>query len=357
HLVLKQIEGDLINMAIPRVGEDGDVRVRLLCDLDFNRRYRLRFVRTLKGDMAEENLRYSATGSPDVFVDELTGREDKDKNLKPLSGLMEVAYVMDPDPDSDILYRGIRSPIGGEESLFNNANLDTRKKVLDRCTPVSNGVLYLGFLFWTQFTTTWNLQTALSDQLGSPCGPEVMWDSTRGILSHPKDSSAKGKASVFWLATGEASQDYPSDDVFPRQIQIHLCVSAGGGAPHARLAADLDKRDRTIEVDSAGGFPTEDDPDLFRYVKIGNEWIFFESRTAFKFETRSQARGARGTKRTHHEMGEEVWGGRTFVLTVKIPAHRGFWSGDAMSKLLSRHAPEDPPWMGRQDRKKKGEKR
>ncbi|MHC4597582.1 MAG: PulJ/GspJ family protein [Planctomycetota bacterium] len=352
QLVLKQIEADLVNMAAPRLGEEGNVQVRLLCDLDANRRYRIRFIRTLMGDMTDPHLRYAGTGSPEHFDGVLNGRDDRGKSLKPLSGLMEVAYVMDPDPASNILYRGVRSPVGGNGSLFRNENLDTRSKVLDRCTPVSDGVLYLGFHFWTQYTTTWKLEP-ISESLGTACGPERIWDSTRGILPHPKKRGMKGKTNVFWLAVGPESADDPVDDVFPRQVQIHLCVAAGGGAPNAKLTTNLDRKDRVIQVDSAAGFPTEDDPDLSRYVRIGTEWIYFQSRTSHTFEARSQTRGARGTKATSHEEGDEVWGGRTFVLTLNIPAHQGYWSGEAMAKVLARHSPEDPPWVERNKRKKK----
>ncbi|MHC5040637.1 MAG: PulJ/GspJ family protein, partial [Planctomycetota bacterium] len=353
QIILKQIEQDLVNAAIPRRGEEGEVVVRFLCDLDSNRRYRLRFVRTIKGGMADTALRTSGTGPPEEFQDVLNGKEDGEKNLQPLGGLMEVAYVMDPDPASDILYRGVRAPVGGKGSLFNDANLNSRKKVIERCTPVADGVLYLGFQFWTQYTTTWNLQTNLSESLGAECGPEVTWDSTRGVLPHPKTKAGKKNPNVFWLAAGSASEHIPADDIFPRQVQIMLCVAAGGGAPHATLTDDIDAKERTIVVDSAGSFPTEDDPDLFRYIRIGNEWVYYESRSAFSFDTRSQARGARGTKPQDHEAGEDVWGGRTFVLTAKVPAHRGYWQGDQMSKLLARHAPDDPPWVIRAQREEK----
>jgi hypothetical protein len=44
------------------------------------------------------------------------------------------------------------------------------------------------------------------------------------------------------------------------------------------------------------------------------------------------------------------------VLTLNIPAHQGYWSGEGMAKLLARHAPEDPPWVVRNERKKKTKK-
>jgi len=350
HLILKQIESDLVNVAVPQPGEEGDVRVRFLCDLDANRRYRLRFVRTLKGGMEDGVLRMSGTGPPDTYEDVLDSEGSRDKKLQPLGGLMEVCYVMDPDPASNIMYRGVRSPVGGEGSLFRDENLNTRKKIMERCYPVADGVLYLGFRFWTQYTTTWDLHVFLSDTLGSPCGPEVIWDSTRGVLPNPRDPGAKRNPNVFWLGAGEGSRHDPSDDVFPRQMQVELVATAGGGGPRATLVQDLDRKDRVVAVDSAGSFATEEDPDMFRYIRIGAEWIYYESRTKLKFETRS--RGARGTKAAGHEAGEEVLGGRPFVLTVKIPSHRGHWYGDQRSKLRARHAPKDPAWLRRGERAK-----
>ncbi|MHC5036898.1 MAG: PulJ/GspJ family protein [Planctomycetota bacterium] len=322
QLILKQVENDLTNMAIPREGETGDVVVRLLCDLDANRRYRLRMVRTIKGEDEEANLRNSGTGPPDKYSDVLDGKGDLTQKLKPLGGVMEVAYVMDPDPTSNVLYRGVRSPIGGSGSLFVDGNIDDRKEVLERFTAVSEGVLFLGFRFWTQYTTTWKLQTTLSDNLDADCGPEMLWDSTRGNMPHPNEASKKNP-NVFWMARGAGSLHDPSDDVFPRQVQVLVCVAAGGAAPHARLIENLDRKDRVIHVDAAGTFPTEDDPELFRYIKIGTEWIHFESRDAFSFQCTRKMRGARGTKPQSHEEG-----------------------------LLSRHAPEDPPWVERTKRQK-----
>ncbi len=345
QMVLKQIQDDLQNMAVPRPGDAGEVDVRFLCDLDGNRRYRLRFVRTLEDEGADEALRASGTGPPDRFDGVIEGRGDPHGNLKPLGGLMEVVYVMDPDPDSDVLYRGVRSPIGGSRSLFIDENIDEKDEVTSRCTPVADGVLYLGFLFWTQYTTTWDLQKALTRTLGGECGPEVIWDSTRGVLPDPKSREGRKTPNVFWLAAGAGSRHDPSDDVFPRQVRIVVCAVAGDAGMRATLARPLDPSDDDIPVDSAGDFPTEDDPSLYRYVKVGTEWIWYESRTRFAFKTRKQARGARGSKPVTHEAGEEVRGGRTFVLTVALPAHRGHWVGEGMSKLLERHAPEDPPWV------------
>lgn len=347
QMVLEQIENDLANVALPRPGEDEEVRVRFLADYDANNRARLRFVRTLPGENVVDEFRAAGTAPPDVCTEVLQGHGEPRENLQPLEGLMEVVYLLDPDPDSNVLYRGVRSPIGGEGSLFRDKNIDEHKEVLERCTPVADGVLYLGYLFWTQYTTTWDLKTALSDTLGAACGPEVAWDSTRGVLPPPRSKAAKNSPNRFWLAVAQESENEPSDDVFPRQIQIQLNVVTEGGGLKARLVRSAGKGDSTLYVDSASGFATEDEPDLYRYLRVGHEWVYYDKRTSRSFSTRGVARGARGTRPEAHEEGDVVYGGRTFVLTVKIPSHRGFWQGEGISKILSRHAPPDPPWAGR----------
>lgn len=352
-MILKQVQGDLQNLVSPRPGESGESRVRLLCDLDKNHRYRLRFVRTLPGENQEEALRWSGFGPPDVYNDVMDGSIKADKRFQPLEGLMEVAYVMDPDPKSNVLYRMVRSPVGGETSLFVDKNIESAEAIRKRGTPVSSGVLFLGYHFWTQYTTTWKLETALSDNLGSECGPEIFWDSSRGVLPHPKSPDGKKAASTFWMAAGAASRDDPSDDVFPRQIRVFVSIAAGGSSPYAVLEQDLTKRDKDVRVDRADGFPTGDDPELFRYLRVGTEWIHFKDRTAFAFDVSAGGRGARGTRPQDHPEGTEVWGGRTFTETVEVPSYRDFWSGKNMSRVLERHRPENPPWVDRMQRERK----
>jgi hypothetical protein len=343
--ILGQIERDLVALAAPRPGEPGEPAARFLCDFDANNRPRLRFVRTLKGEDSDEAMRTAGT-TPSAKAEAYDFKGESKKNLLPLGGLMEVAYFMDPDPQSNVLHRAVRAPAGGPGSLFVDKNISTKEKAAAVASPVADGILYLGFHLWTQHTTTWDLRTPLSAQIGSACGPEITWDSTRGVLP-PDSPSAKGNPNVFWLAAGEASLQDPADDVFPGQVRILLCVAAGGGAPHSMLERDISKRDRLIPVGSAAGFPGDEEPDVFRYVRIGTEWVHYKSHTSVLFEADSDGRGARGTSPQAHVAGEEIWGGRTFLFTVRIPSEREFWAGPEMSRMLARHAPPDPAWMAR----------
>lgn len=325
--LLRQLRRDLSALCSTG-GSRGDARVRLLCDFDRHHRPRLRLVRSLRSEEARTEMRLAGTGTEDEgytgFYTETGGGDGK---LRPLGGRMEVAYLFDPDdPSSTVLYRGVRSPIGGEGSLFRDGNLDTGEKVRQRLSPVLNNVLHLGFSFWSQFTTTWDPSAKVSNTLGTASGPEFTWDSTRGILPRrPKDRKGKDP-NFFTLARNEASREVTADDIFPRQVQVVLVLrpQASFGL-RTELVEDLGRTEKDVRVASARGFPDETDPPLHRYLRVGGEWMHFTERRGDVF--RVDARGARSTAAASHRSGAYVYAGRTFVTVVSVPAYREFWYG------------------------------
>ncbi len=325
---LRQVREDLTSLASTG-GSSGDPRVQLLCDFDAARRQRIRFIRTIKAEDARTLMRLAGTGTPEQgYTEHMTDVGDAGKKLMPLGGLMEVAYLFDPsDPLSTVLYRGVRAPIGGDGSLFVNSNIDTTEKVAKCMNPLSSGVLFLGFLFWSQYTSTWNVETGLNRSLGGECGPEVVWDSTRGILPSQGSSGRKNDLNVFFMAANSASRDVAADDVFPRQIQVTLVLRKRAGfGMSSEIVEDLSAGEKTVRIADSRGFPDETDPDAMRYVRIGAEWVRLKGRTGDELEM--DRRGARGTVPQAHKAGQPALCGRTFIITASVPAYREFWFGD-----------------------------
>jgi hypothetical protein len=334
--LLRQMRQDLTSLVSTGSSSD-DPRVLLICDFDRNRRQRIRFVRSIKAEDQKTLLRLAGAGTPDEgFTEYLTEKDDLEKKLQPLGGLMEVAYLFDPDdPDSTVLYRGVRAPLGGEGSLFVDENLSSSKKVRAACNPVSLNVLFLGFTFWTQYTTTWDPSVPIHASLGGKCGPEISWDSSRGILPLPGTTKKKNDPNVFSLARNEASRAVVADDIFPRQIQVSLVLRPRAGqALRTTLRRDISSGDRNLFLDAVDGFPDEDDPDLYRYVKIDQEWIHYRERSGR--EISADRRGARGSRARGHKAGAAVETGRTFVATVGVPAYREYWFGENPASALSK---------------------
>jgi type II secretory pathway pseudopilin PulG len=323
--LLRQVREDLGAVASTG-GSGGDSRILFLCDYDRHNRQRLRFVRTLKAEGARTLLRMAGTGTEEEgYTDFYTEKGGSEKKLRPLGGLMEVVYLYDPDDsESETLYRGVRAPIGGKGSLFRNENIDSGKKVMEIATPISSKALYLGFMFWSQYTSTWDTSVGVSNTLGSPSGPEFAWDSSRGIL--PAKPSKKKDPNFFTLAANDASRYVGADDIFPRQVQVVLSIRPGTSyGMVTELADSLSRSERTVRVVSARGFPDETDPGVYRYIRIGTEWFHFKTREGNAFLV--DRRGARNSVASGHKQGMAVRAGRTFVITASIPSYREYWFG------------------------------
>lgn len=292
---------------------------------------RLFFVRMIPDEATASTTRTAGTViEAKSYLDQDKDAEEAAKgDLKPTGGLMEVFWTALATPGEDpailTLYRGYRSPIGGEGSFMPTRPGDDpgatepergpkhRKEVLKVTKPVLGGVLYFGVDFWDRHTTTWD--DAVKPGSG---GPLRVWDSTRGIL--PKGTGFEG----FFLAKerviGEdgPAQD-PTDDVFPRRVRVTLVVEQLGRAARTGvLAESVTTEARSIAVTDPSFIPPTEGTQ--RFVKIGAEWIRFEAVDGSRLT--GCTRGVRGTVPAAHEIGVRVHHGRTVVREYEIPTYR-----------------------------------
>jgi prepilin-type N-terminal cleavage/methylation domain-containing protein len=315
----------------PRAGQmDSPLSVKFLCDNDAQGRHRLRLVRTFKGEDADPAAASAGKGRmADGYTGHLTRRDDVKKQLRPLQGLAEVAYFLRPGPGSTELMRAERSPIGGPESLFASGQIDTAEQAEPKALPVADGVLLCRFMFWSQYTTTWDTDTPPGTELGDSGGPTVFWDSTRGILSRPPNRRSKRPA-VGWFELGldPTSLTDPIDDIWPIQARCELILSSFGVTEAVTfLAADLSskERDRDVEADGTDNFPSEPPAGVEMLVlRIGDEWMQYTAVYGGGFKLGK--RGLFGSVRRAHPKGTEVRAGLYFVRSYEIPAARNYWN-------------------------------
>ena len=319
--ILDQMERDLLcTFADPSHGTEGVVDVLFLSDYDMNGRQRIRFVRTLAGEMRHPITRDAGTltgalGDYDYIEDSM---ESKELLLRAPGGLQEIAYAMDPRPSQGILWRGVKSPIGGHGTLFDDENLydfteleefektgDLVRSPLPRCRPFADGVMHLSFHFWGHETERWGDPGAGS---GSPLDG---WDSTRAILNIEEYGAT--------FPSVQGSRHEHRDDVFPSRVQMLVTLSPARATRVARLADDIGPDDLTIRVDTTERYPDG----AFQFIRIDQEWIRYDSRSSRSFEVSADGgRGARGTEALSHERGARVEFGYTFSRVIRIPATR-----------------------------------
>ncbi len=253
--------------------------------------------------------------------------------LRATGGLMEVFWTAVPDDADDpavlTLYRGFRSPIGGEESLFPSGaasdpgvtaeekGATTKAQIVRVARPILSSVLYFGVRFWSRRTKTWDENEAPRNG-----GPLQTWDSTRGIMASVGRGS---RYDGFELARGEGSLADPTDDTYPRRLRVTLVVEqVRNNAAIGFLAADTSADAKYVDLQDAGFLPAAAMRE--RFVKIGGEWIEF---TGIEGNTLTGcARGARGTAATAHGMGTPVHHGRTVVREYTIATFRDTYQDD-----------------------------
>ncbi|MBI2193619.1 MAG: type II secretion system protein [Planctomycetes bacterium] len=302
-----------------------------------------------------------------------------DEDLRPLGDLMQVRYQW----AGDSLRRGFQSPLGAaRDPLDPSRSLSTDPErfallatpVTDKSNPpqplvLISGVLYFGVQFWTPHTTGWDEPLGKGDPDRTPTpipgGPEELWDSTRGrtladrvlTVSNPAGvggvtllgldarpaSASKRKVGSqnieFYYykppAGSITSYNYlppvlpagasdslfdPSDDVYPKRLQITLVVTnTRGVARSAVLQSPLAAAsENAIQVDDASVFV----PDTYPFVKIDHEWFRYSFIRGNTLVITEDGRGARGSLAAAHAAGTEVRTGTTFVLTLDLPSYR-----------------------------------
>ena len=295
--ILDQLTSDLRSLhPDPYHGDNGDVDVLCLSDYDVNSRQRLRFVRSLAGEMRHPITREagSLTGAYADYDFENDAFESRQGVLLAPGGLQEVIYVFDPVPTNELLWRGVRSPVGGERSLFLDGNVYPEEGGLRHCRPFADGVLYLEYNFWGPDTSAWSGEGGMI--------PE--WDSTRGEID-----LGDGKFSI-------GSRHDPRDDIFPSRVQVILVLRPARAARFGRLRDEIDADDDEIVLDNTKNYPEAS----FPYVRIDSEWIRYTSIKGGKLL--GCTRGVRGTEAIEHESGTPAVYGTSFSRVVRIPGSR-----------------------------------
>lgn len=296
--------------------------IRLLADYDDRGQQRVRFIRTLRGELENPVTRAAgeATGSPD-FYDLLNDDTD---SLRALGGVAEIAYVM----LGDSLYRGVRAPIMApygyppgdpDEQPVNTGsffyvhpgpddeygtgdeipdeNIDEPGEIKSKCLPIATKLLYFGVKFWDKDTTTWRT---------NPSSPHV------GAAVDAEDRPA-------WDSFVTDSQGYIIGDKFPEKIQVTLVIKPVHVSQKIpRLKMDIDDAfTGPLHVESTDGFP---DPGGQTYIKVADEWLRYRAKDLTHFDI--DGRGVRGTEAAAHNTGDDVLRGETFVTSIDIPCFR-----------------------------------
>ena len=323
--------------------------IRFIADNAEEGGQRVRFVRTIGGEMSDPLLRYGGqyltARSEAVYDGWQDVSEARDGTLAPPSGMMEVLYQLDPRENERRLWRAVRAPIGGAGSLFVDTNVSpppsSRVKApsepkrpmarsrgqqqsaapaegrpdfyLERIgTPIGDGVLHLGFRFWTPHTTTWKnmpVTTRTRDSQGS--GPSRFWDSTRATID-------VARLEPYWQRQPASLDDF-SDDVFPELVEVTLVVAEPQGPLGLRLAESAGENDEELQVTDSVEAPPAGET---LHVLVEKEWIEIQSVKERTLQVARKGRGARGTRAVRHLRGSTVEMGLTLRRIVPLPSFR-----------------------------------
>ncbi len=283
-------------------GGDGEPRVKMLCDFialdadgdqsrDF-RAQRLLFVRWL-------------------FEERTTPAKQRDANAT--EGLTEVAFVPQPDPRPGyegrmVLWRALKSPIGGKGSLFQLALQDQGGLEGAALEPLAENVLWFGVEF---------VDDSVTDVSADPesGGPLLLWDSTRALL--PQGEGFAG----FRHARGKVSLADPDDDLFPEAVRLALVVMPPPGeTPVAETLGEIPAGNGVSRVEIKNGRYLHKLGATARRLKIGHEWV--EAAESDGTSLLLVKRGLLGTAATLHPAGSKVLVGRRFERLVPLPAAR-----------------------------------
>ncbi len=201
------------------------------------------------------------------------------QKLRASGGLAEVAYTMFPGSNSQKLYRGFRTPVGGIESFFQAKGMDATA-VTKYFQLLADNVLYFGMQGWTSHTTSWK---------SGQSGPIQEW------------------------AIQEANK-------IPLKIQVNLMIR-GDHAPLAYLYSELLPKQDMLFVQEERNFPA---PSLYRnVVRIGDELIGYtqaENRRLYGLQ-----RGLFGTKIQQHPKGTPIFWGNWYTIILSLPYGYETW--------------------------------
>jgi hypothetical protein len=268
---------------------------------------------------AGQRLRFVRVGHEDEM------RPDPDKKLvrprseKYYTDLWEIAYLLNPEGKPTGLYRGVRF---FDRNAVDATLLDQRM-IEETKSPnwarsfnlLDSGVLWIGYRFWTKYTTTWDTKYPVKqaprlirqeDTKNEPriqVGPHLAWDSSRGKIPEFR---------VFFKQLPDDDPDF----AYPEIVQVSVVVeSQSTEVSGAKLAIPISDSDTTVLLHSGRGVPEAPD-----YVLIDKEWIGYTGKDGPRLT--GCVRAARRTKAEAHELNDSVRFGDTFVTDVAIPAYR-----------------------------------
>ena len=208
--------------------------------------------------------------------------------LRATGGLAEVMYVMLPTKDGMELWRGVRAPIGGSGSLFQDNNLDSPNKVYAAGHRIASELLHL--------------QLQWSGDISSQ--PSEIWDSS--LVRNPKFVLYQSKT--------------VTPPVWPMKVQINL-ILRGAHTASAILAKEITMDETTFSLRESRAVA---DKPLEKYVlMIESECIAYGEYSGGRLT--AVQRGLYGTMPQSHPAGTKVYGGRCFTVTVSLPSHQSDW--------------------------------
>jgi len=254
--------------------------------------------------------------------------------LRATGGSQEVAWVLG---DDRVLYRGIKSPIGPPNSLFASqdpyelapragADGEAREDLSDPdlpalLRPFASDVLYVEYRFWTQYSTTWDLDEPCRrfPYADEESGPLDYWDSTRALLAPPSGGGDRRLFDTF-VDTGSLSDS--RDDVVPAKVFVTLVLEEAVQAGSTTfLEGPVSASDDQLYVQDPGRLNPQGG-----FVLIEDEWIEFSAVVGSRVQVAPDGRGARGTTPADHGGGLEVTAGRTFSAIMNVPCYREDWA-------------------------------
>lgn len=275
--------------------------ILMLLDYDKSNYPRLRLVRRLPQDSARPDLRKAGdiplAAGYDEYYNEPLRPEAK---LRALGGLAEIIYTLRPSALGLELWRGVRAPIGGGDSFFDDNKAELFQQNPDSGYCLADNVLYLAIKCWSASTTTWDEQQ--SPESG---GPSFIWDSTCARLG------------AFFAKNMQPD----SLQMFPLKMQITLML-ASNETPVAILAEELSPEQKTLRIKNATAWPTIA-PASMRIVNVGTECMSY---TVYENGMLKElSRGVLGTQAQNHSVGRRVCQGEIFTVTVFLPTYCVPW--------------------------------
>ncbi|MHC5054316.1 MAG: PulJ/GspJ family protein [Planctomycetota bacterium] len=309
---LAQISLDLEAVYAREPVRQGVPTARFICTRDkATGQQRLSFVRTFETG-PERAYTYHAAGSGEAYTDGFTG---DGTSLGAIGGVLGVTYSRQ---GRELRRATLGPPASASSSPFSTTGSQAGEVMAANC-------LYLGFRFWSQYTTTWNEPTGASTPRRVRPWPETVWDSTRGAgVVDTVDPS--GRDRLFSLARGPLSFAEPFDDVFPEIVEVTLVVEPDEKMTlRTDLTAWASASSTKIDVASTRGFADPSEGPVF--LLVGDEWVEVSAKRERSFLL--SGRGLRGTKAVEHEKWTTVRQGTTFVMRVSVPGYRTDWSTEA----------------------------